>query len=278
MGPEATKTAVRDDATALAAGIGRAPISACVISFDEELHIEACLRSLDWCDELVLVDSHSGDRTREIAAGLGARVLERDWPGFGVQKDFAVSEARHDWVLCLDADERVTPELRAEIQALQERGFDGRFGFEMPRLSNYLGRWIRHGTWYPSRQLRLYHRSHGRWGGNPPHEKVALDASAGAVGRLRGDLLHYPYKSFRDHLAKIDAYTTTMAKGLHDRGKRATVLHIVTRPAWRFLSFYVFRLGFLEGWQGFLLACLVGHYVQMKYAKLLILQRGQKLE
>jgi glycosyltransferase involved in cell wall biosynthesis len=249
-------------------------VTGCVIARDEEANIGECLRSMQWCDELIVVDSHSTDRTREIAESLGARVFERDWPGFGAQKEFAVAEASHDWVLCLDADERVTPELRDEILALREQGFPGTYGYRIPRLSEYLGRWIRHGTWYPSRQLRLYHRAHGRWGGNAPHEKVLLDSRA---VDLRGDLLHYTYRSFTDHQRKIDSYTTTMAEGMLERGKRATALDLVTHPLWRFFSFYVLRRGFLEGWQGFLLACLTAHYVRMKYAKLLILQRGQKL-
>jgi glycosyltransferase involved in cell wall biosynthesis len=285
MGSEATtegtgtateaSAAVRDGGAAEARRTGRAPVSACVIAFDEEPYIADCLRSLAWCDELVLVDSHSTDRTREIAAELGARVIERDWPGFGEQKEFAVAEATHDWVLCLDADERVTPELRAEIEALQRAGFPGPRGWRIPRLSSYMGRWIRHGTWYPSRQLRLYHRAHGRWGGNPPHEKVLLDSPPGT---LKGDLQHYPYRSFADHLAKIDSYTTTKARGMHARGKRARALDLFAHPAWRFLSFYVLRLGFLEGWRGFLLACLTAHYNRMKYAKLLVLQRGERLD
>jgi len=255
-------------------GDGGTQISACVITFNEEAHVEECLKSLEWCDELVVVDSHSTDRTREIAEGLGARVIERDWPGFGPQKEVAVAEASHDWVLCLDADERVTPELREEIERVRAGGFAGVYGYRIPRLSNYLGRWIRHGTWYPSRQLRLYHRAHGAWGGNAPHEKVTLD---GPTQNLNGDMLHYTYRSFTDHQQKIDAYTTTMAEGMFAKGKRASALDMLTHPLWRFFSFYILRRGFLEGWQGFLLACLTAHYVRMKYAKLLILQRGEKL-
>ena len=255
-------------------GEGGARISACVITFNEEAHIEECLKSLEWCDELVVVDSHSTDKTRELAEGLGARVIERDWPGFGPQKEAAVAEARHDWVLCLDADERVTPELREEIERVHAAGFSGVIGYRIPRLSNYLGRWIRHGTWYPSRQLRLYHRAHGCWGGSAPHEKVTLD---GPTQNLNGDMLHYTYRSFTDHQQKIDSYTTTMAEGMFAKGKRASALDMLTHPLWRFFNFYILRRGFLEGWQGFLLACLTAHYARMKYAKLLILQRGEKL-
>ncbi len=255
-------------------GEGSPRISACVVTFNEKEHIEECLKSLSWCDELIVVDSHSTDGTQEIARGLGARVIERDWPGFGPQKEIAVAEASHDWVLCLDADERVTPELESEIKALRAKGFSGAVGYRIPRMSHYLGRWIRHGTWYPSRQLRLYHRAHGSWGGHSPHEKVILD---GLPANLKGDMLHYTYRSFIDHQNKIASYTTTMAEGLYARGKRATTLDLVTHPTWRFFNFYILRRGFLAGWQGLMLAYLTAHYSRMKYAKLLVLQRGHKL-
>src|SRR5260221_10751818 len=140
----------------------RAPISACVITLNEADRIDDCLRSLAWCDETVVIDSHSTDATRAHAAALGARVVERDWPGHAAQKEFAVRAARHDWVFCVDADERVSPDLRTEIQALAAQGFPGAAGWSMPRLSCYLGRSIRHGTWYPDRTLRLFDRRRGR--------------------------------------------------------------------------------------------------------------------
>ncbi len=249
----------------------RPGLSACIIAMNEEDRIGDCLASLAFCDEVVVVDSHSSDRTRELAAGAGAKVIERDWPGHVAQKEFAIRAAEFDWVLCVDADERISPELRAEIEALRSRGFPDRSGWTMPRLCSYLGRWIRHGNWYPDRQLRLFDRRRGRWGGNDPHDKVELE---GDVGRLAGDLIHHPYRNFSDHLRTIDVYTTTMAQGMYDRGKRTGIFSIVFNPTWKFLRFYVLKMSFLDGWRGLLLAYLAAHYTRLKYAKLLVLQRA----
>jgi glycosyltransferase involved in cell wall biosynthesis len=250
----------------------RPRVSACIIAFNEEDRIGDCLASVDWCDEILVVDSHSSDRTREVSAACGARVIERDWPGHVAQKEFTIRAAAHDWVFCIDADERVSPALRAEILALREAGFPGAAGWSMPRMSRYLGRWIRHGTWYPDRQLRLFDRRCGRWGGQNPHDRVELD---GPVGRLTHPLLHHPYRNLAEHLRTIDSYTTIMAQGLYDRGRRARAADLILRPAVRFVRFYVLKAGFLDGWRGLLLAYLAAHYVRLKYAKLLILQRAE---
>jgi glycosyltransferase involved in cell wall biosynthesis len=242
-----------------------AGLSACVIAKDEADRIGACLDSLAFCDEILVVDSHSSDATREIAAARGARVIERDWPGHVAQKEFAIRAARHDWVLCVDADERISPELAPEIRRLREAGFPGPPGWRLPRLSWYLGRPIRHGTWYPDPQLRLFDRRRGRWAGRDPHDRVELD---GEPGRLRGHLLHHPYRSLEDHLATIDRYTTTMANGLAEQGRRARLVDLALRPPARFLRSYLLQAGFLDGWRGLLLASLAAHYVRLKYAKL----------
>jgi glycosyltransferase involved in cell wall biosynthesis len=248
----------------------RPRVSACIITLDEEERIADCIRSVSWCDEVVVVDAHSRDRTREIAVELGARVIESDWPGHVAQKEFAVRAAQHDWVFCIDADERVSPLLRDEITALRDSGFPGSAGWRMPRMSCYLGRWIRHGTWYPDWSLRLFDRRRGHWGGNDPHDRVELD---GRRGTLRGVLLHHPYRNLSEHLRTIDSYTTIMAQGLHQRGRRARVSDLVFRPGVRFFRFYFLKAGFLEGWRGLLLAYLAAHYVRLKYAKLLVLQK-----
>ncbi|MBI5363690.1 MAG: glycosyltransferase family 2 protein [Planctomycetes bacterium] len=238
---------------------------------DEEDRIADCLASLAFCDEVVVVDSHSKDRTRALASELGARVIERDWPGHVAQKEFTIREARHDWVLCVDADERITPELRAEILALRDAGFPVQAGWRFPRLSSYLGRWMTRGGWYPDRQLRLFDRRRGHWGGNDPHDRVELD---GPVGELRGNLLHHPYRSFGEHLRTIDKYTTIMAEGLHRRGERAGIFDLTLRPSARFFRAYVLKLGFLMGWRGLVQAYLSAYYGRLKYMKLRALQES----
>lgn len=254
-----------------AAAVG---LSACIVAMDEEDRLPACLASLDFCDEIVVVDSHSKDRTRELAAAHGARVIERDWPGHVLQKEFAIRAARHDWVLCLDADERVSPELREELRALKASGFLAHTGWRMPRLSSYLGRWMRHGAWYPDWQLRLFDRRRARWGGRDPHDHV--EVAEGSVGTLSGRILHHPYRSFAEHLRTIDKYTTIMAEGMHARGERARARDLVLRPTARFVRSYFVKLGFLEGWRGLVQAYLAAHYGRLKYAKLMVLERASE--
>lgn len=261
------------------------PISGCIIALNEADRIADCIASLDFCDEVLVVDSHSTDGTREVAAAAGARVIERDWPGHVAQKEFAIRAARNDWVLCIDADERVSPELRAEILDLVTRGrlgdppagaddVAGPAGWRFPRLSSYLGEWVRCGTWYPDRQLRLFDRRRGHWGGHDPHDRVELD---GRVDRLRGDLLHHPYRTISEHMRTIDAYTTIMARGLHARGREASWPDLLFRPGIRFFRFYFLGRGFLLGWRGLALAYFAAHYVRLKYVKLKILQAGGEI-
>jgi glycosyltransferase involved in cell wall biosynthesis len=249
------------------------PLTACIITFNEEERIAACLRSVAFCDEILVVDSHSTDATRAIASELGARVIARDWPGYAAQKELAVREAAHDWVLCIDADEWVSEPLRAEIVALRDSEFRGAAGFEIPRCTRYLGAWIRHGTWYPDAQLRLFDRRRGAWVSPHAlgvHEHVELD---GRSKRLQNDLLHEPYRSLSEHLVTIDRYTTQIAEGMFASGRLARLDQIVLTPAAEFLRFYLLKRGFLDGWRGLLLAYLHAHYVRMKYAKLMALER-----
>ena len=236
---------------------------------NEEASIAACLRSADFADERIVVDSHSKDATREIAAQLGARVIERDWPGHVQQKNFAIDQAAHDWVLCLDADERLSPELRASVEAALANPGDAA-GFEFPRRTWYLGRWIRHGGWYPDRKLRLFRRSTGRWGGTNPHDHVRVD---GLVRRLPGDLLHHSYHSLSDHLRTIDSFTSIAAREKHAAGRRARLVDLTLRPVGKFLSMYLLRAGFLDGLAGFCAAVSGAYYVFLKYAKLRELER-----
>jgi len=239
---------------------------------NEEDRLGDCLRSVDFADEWIVIDSHSTDRTREVAAELGARVIERDWPGHVEQKNFALDQAAHDWVLCIDADERVSPELRASMLAALARS-ELPVGFECARRTWYLGRWIRHGGWYPDRKLRLFRRSEARWGGTNPHDHVK---TTGRVERLDGDLLHYSYRSISDHLKTIDFFTTIAAREKHARGRRVGLLDLVGRPLWKLLRMYVLKAGFLDGVAGVVIAITGAYYVFLKYAKLLELELSER--
>jgi len=238
---------------------------------NEADRIGDCLASLDVCDEILVVDSHSSDATRDVAEEAGARVIERDWAGHRAQKQFAVDEAAHDWILAVDADERLSTELRDEIIALRDGGFADIGGWSMPRLSHHLGSWIRYGSWYPNRQLRLFDRRRGSWGGEDPHDRWETDA---AVRQLRGDLLHYPYRSLDEHLRTLDDYAAISAARLFESGRRGRVLDLLIRPPLRFLRGFLLKRGFLLGWRGLFLAGLDAHSVWLKYARLMVLSRS----
>ncbi len=250
---------------------GSARLSACIITFNEADRIEACLRSLDFCDEIVVVDSHSTDATRELASALGARVIERDWPGYRTQKQFAVDAAANDWVLCLDADERVSARLRAEIQAVRAGGFVTHAGWSLPRITAYFGRFLRHGNAYPDRLTRLFDRRRGRWVGQEIHENTRVDAP---VGKLRGHLEHFPYRNLADHHNRMQRYAALMALALYNSGKRCGLGKVLLNPQWRFVRGYVLRLGFLDGWRGLVFALIEANYVRRKYLQLYMLGKG----
>jgi glycosyltransferase involved in cell wall biosynthesis len=244
-------------------------LSAVIITLNEADRIADCVRSLAFCDEIVVVDAHSTDDTRSIAAGMGAKVIERDWSGYRSQKDFAVQTAAHDWVLCIDADERVSSTLRVEIEQLRERGFPLHAGWEMPFALHYFGKFLRHGTKYPDRHLRLFDRRRGGWRGREIHEHIEVN---GSVGRLRGDIEHYAYRNLAHQRIKLERYADLMAGELHARGTRAGCFKVIFHPWWRFFSGYVLRGGFLDGWRGFFLALLEANYVRLKYMRLFLLQ------
>jgi glycosyltransferase involved in cell wall biosynthesis len=245
------------------------PISAVLITLNEERRLAAALESVRFCDEVVVVDSGSTDRTPEIAAAAGARVIVRAWEGFTAQRNHAVSAARHDWVLAVDADERVTPALRAEIEALRASGFAAA-GYRIPRVAFYLGRWIRGTDWYPDPQLRLFDRRRGRWTGGLVHESVRVE---GPVGRLRHELEHYTYEDIADHLKTIDRYTTLWARQAHSEGRRAGPLDGCMASTWAFIRNYVVRGGFLLGEAGLTVSTFNAYYVYAKMAKLRELAR-----
>jgi glycosyltransferase involved in cell wall biosynthesis len=250
------------------------PISACIITFNEADRIEDCLRSLAFCDEILVVDSHSTDATREYAARCGARVIERDWPGYRSQKEFAVKAARHDWVLCVDADERVTPELRAAIERRALSGFASTAGFLVCRITEYFGCFLRHGNAYPDRLIRLFDRRRGGFRGYEVHENTWVD---GPVVPLEGYLEHFAYRSLADQIARLERYSGLMATEMQRHGKRAALVRLVVNPWWRFVRGYLLRLGFLDGWRGLVFHLVEAGYVRDKYLKLFLLQRGVRL-
>ena len=250
----------------------RPPLSACIITRNEADRIAACLQSVAFCDDIVVVDSASTDATREIAQAHGARVLVRAFDGYRTQKDFAVRNARHDWVLCLDADERVTPRLRAAIEAARGSGFAGAAGYRFARATEYFGAFLRHGNAYPDRVLRLFDRRRGGWRGDREiHEHASVD---GPVSNLRGDLEHHAYRSLSDHLTRMERYARMMALHMHAQGRRAHLYNFVANPFWRFFRGYVLRFGFLDGWRGLIYAYVKSNYVRQKFIKLWLLDRG----
>lgn len=240
----------------------RTPISVVVITRNEEANLERCLLSVrEIAGEIVVVDSGSTDGTIALAARLADRVIAQPWLGFGPQKQFAVEQARHPWILSLDADESLSPALAREIADLS---FD-RDGYELPRRVWYLGRWILHGTWYPDPVLRLFHRERGRFSPDQVHESVEL---AGTVGRLRASLDHYPYRDLAHHHEKIQALSALAAGAMFAQGRRAHWAHLALRPAWEFFRSYVVRRGFLDGAPGLIAAGMHAHYNFLKQAKL----------
>lgn len=238
-------------------------ISATIVTLNEENNIARAIESLSCADEVIVVDSGSCDRTREMASHLGARVIEEPWPGYAAQKNRAASCAANDWILSIDADESLSPELAAEILALKRDG--PRFnGYAMPRLAQYLGRWIHHSGWYPDRKVRLYHRSRGLWTGDYVHESVRVN---GSVGQLNGNLLHFTCSSLSAHLRTLDSYTSLAAQELSARNQAIPTYRLVVDPAWTFLRTYIIQGGFLDGPQGVAIAWMAALYTFLKYAK-----------
>lgn len=241
-------------------------ISATIVALNEERNIARAIRSLAACvDEIVVVDSGSSDRTREIAAGLGARVVEEAWRGYAAQKNFAAEIAANDWILSIDADEELTPALAAEIAALKSQPHRPDFdAWDMPRLARYLGRWIRHSGWYPDRKIRLYHRRRAAWQGEYVHESVQV---SGTTGRLDADLLHFTCDSLSQHLRTLDRYTSLAAQALVASGKPVPFRRLVLDPPWTFVRSFAIQRGFLDGGHGFIIAVMASFYTFLKYAK-----------
>ncbi len=240
-------------------------VSACVTTFNEEVNIRCCLESLRWCDEVIVVDSFSSDRTVEICREFTPRVYQHKWLGYIGQKNLIRGMASHDWILFVDADEEVSADLREEIRAELAANDGSVAGYRFPRMVNYLGRWIRHGEWYPDIKLRLFLKSKGHSGGTEPHDQVIVD---GGVKTLRGKLYHYTYANMHEHLETMNRFSGITAQEKFRANSRFSWADFLIRPPFRFLKAYILRRGFLDGRRGFLIALVSAFGVCMKYAKL----------
>jgi glycosyltransferase involved in cell wall biosynthesis len=244
-------------------------LSATIITLNEADHIAAAIDSVSFADEVIVVDSGSTDGTAEIARARGVTVITREWPGWIAQKNFAAGVAANDWILSLDADERITPALAAEIRELLS-GEPARRGYRMPRVTHHLGRWVRTTDFYPDYQTRLYDRRAARWQGKYVHESVSVD---GGAGQLRNEIEHYSFRDLRDQLDRINTYTTLAARQMHESGRRAGLLDLIVHPPAAFLRNYVLRRGVIDGAAGFTISAMNAYSVFLKFAKLRELQR-----
>jgi glycosyltransferase involved in cell wall biosynthesis len=242
-----------------------ATLSVVTLTMNEENNIVECLASVRWADQMIVVDSGSTDRTVELAKGFTANVFVRPWEGYGAARNFAITKATGDWIFWLDADERVTPELAGEIREVLRSGGGSSAGFSVARRAYFLGRWIRHSGWYPSRVTRMFRRGEGRFNESRVHEQLMIE---GPVSEFRNDLIHYTDPSLEHYLAKFNSYTTLAAEDLDAQGRKFSVFDLLVRPPFLLVKMYVLRLGFLDGVQGLILALLSSAYVFTKYAKL----------
>ena len=245
-------------------------LSVVTIALNEEHNIVECLESVRWADELIVVDSGSSDRTVDLAKQFTAKVMQLPWRGYGATKNDALKHATGDWILWLDADERVTPELAAEIRArvLEDNGAIA--GYSVARRAYFLGRWIKHCGWYPSRVTRLFRRTRGRFSENKVHEHLLLD---GETSPLNNDLLHFTDPNLYHYYEKFNRYTSLAAEDMNAGGDRFSLYDVLVRPPFVFFKMFVIRRGFLDGMHGFILSAVSMTYVFVKYAKLWELQK-----
>ncbi len=250
-------------------------ITVAIITFNEERNIGRCITSIhDIADEILVVDSYSTDKTKDICLSMGARFLENPFKGHIEQKNFALREAQFDYVLSLDADEALSIELIKQIKEIKKNfEYDG---YEFNRLTNYAGFWVKHCGWYPDTKLRLIKKDKAIWGGTNPHDILIPHADA-RIKKLYGDLLHYSYDSITAHITQTNKFTTIAAKEAFQRGARSSILKIVTRPILKFLRDYFFKLGILDGRYGFIICYINALSAFLKYSKILELQNGKEI-
>jgi len=250
-------------------------LSVVIIAFNESANIGRCLESAQGlADEMLVVDSGSSDGTQALATSMGARVVHQDFLGYIEQKNFATAQAAHQWVLSLDADEVVSPDLRESIR--QTMLNPSAVAYEMNRLTDYCGKWVRHGGWYPDRKIRLYRKDAGQWEGVNPHDRFTLRPGL-SLQWLKGDLLHYSYRSISDHLRQIDHFSKVGALALYRKGVRSSLLKIMYKPLARFLRNYLLRGGFRDGMTGLVIGINSMHAVFLKYLRLYFLHKGREL-
>lgn len=250
-------------------------LSVVIITYNEEPNIRRCLESVEGLgDEILVVDSGSLDNTADIARSMGATIIEQPFLGYIEQKNFATAKAKNNWVLSLDADEALTPELKAAILAIFPE--PKAHGYTMNRFNNYCGTWVRHSGWYPDMKLRLYDRRKGAWTGVNPHDRYRMKLGS-TTHHLKGDLLHYSYTSISDHLKQIDRFSHIAALSMHNKGQRSSIAKILYKPLARFLRHYLFKAGFLDGLTGFIIAINGAYAVFMKYLRLYYLQNDKPI-
>ena len=244
---------------------GRSLISAFIVCLNEADKIERCLKSVAWCDEIVIVDSGSTDGTVEICKKYTSKIFIREWPGYVAQKRFGLEHCSKEWVLNLDADEEVSQQLKEEIKAILREDNTKINGYNISRVVFYLNKWWRKGAWYPEYRLRLCRRRFATWGGNDPHEKALVE---GEVKRLSGELFHYTYGNISHQVRTLNSYSQQAAKTMFNKGQKSNVFKIFFNPFVRFFKFYFLKKGFLEGFPGLIVALLESYYVFLKYVKL----------
>lgn len=251
-------------------------ISVVIITFNEEKNIGRCLDSVQAiADEIVVVDSFSSDKTEEICKEFQVKFIQKEFLGYAEQKRFADAQAENDWIFSIDADEALSDKLKKEILAIKNTKPTAD-AYQMPRLTNYIGKWIRHTDWYPDKKIRFYNRNKARWQGTNLHEHIATDANAN-IRSLKGDLLHYSYYSFHQHIAQFNKFTDIGAQEAFARGKKAPLFKIFINPIWKFVYSYFLRLGFLDGYKGFLVCAISAFATFTKYIKLRELHRASKI-
>lgn len=249
-------------------------ISAIIITYNEEKNIERCIRSLEGiADEIIVVDSYSTDQTIYIASGLGAIIYQNDFAGYIEQKNFALTKSSFPHVLSLDADEELSEQLRQSVLKVKaDWSYDG---YYFNRLSNYCGTWIKHGSWYPSRKLRLWDKRKGTWGGVNPHDIVIMQKGV-SKKFLKGDLKHYPYYTKAEFIRQIYSFSEIFANSHFVNGTKATIIWLIIKPIWRFFRDYLLKLGFLDGKKGLTICILSSFETFLKYRKLFLLYKTRK--